>query len=110
MVGGVAFWAAACSTSSSTDDALSVAPPAPPRSGQPVNAGAYPTINIVPEGQTAQLGDAEAASLKAQLYSEKDAQRLPGEPAEAYVARLKRLQQLGSTHAAAALAEIEGKQ
>ena len=110
MVGGVAFWAAACSTSSSTDDALSVAPPAPPRSGQPVNTGAYPNINIVPEGQTAQLGDAEAASLKAQLYSEKDAQRLPGEPAEAYVARLKRLQQLGSTHAAAALAEIEGKQ
>lgn len=110
VVGGVALLAAACSTSNGTGEALSVAPPAPPRSGQPVNTGAYPNINIVPEGQTAQLGDAEAASMKAQLYSEKDAQRLPGEPAEAYVARLRRLQQLGSTHAAAALAEIEGKQ
>lgn len=98
----------ACTTSD--NQTLAAAPPAPPRSGQPVNTGAYPNINIVPEGQTAQLSDAEASALKSQLYSEKDAQRLPGEPASAYVARLKRLQQLGSTHAAAALAEIEGKQ
>lgn len=109
VVGGVTLLVAACSTSNSTDDALSVAPPAPPRSGQPVNTGSYPNINIVPEGQTVQLSNAEAAAMKAQLYSEQDAQRLPGEPASAYVARLKRLQQLGSTHAAAALAEIEGK-
>ena len=99
----------ACTTGSAADDPLALAPPSP-RSGQPVNTGSYPNINIVPEGATAQLSDEEAASRKSQLYSEQDAQRLPGEPASAYVARLKRLQQLGSTHAAAALAEIEGKQ
>jgi hypothetical protein len=98
----------ACATASD-NQTLAAAPPAPPRSGQPVNTGAYPNINIVPEGQTAQLSDAEASALKAQLASEQAAQRLPGEPASAYIARLKRLQQLGSTHAAAALAEIEGK-
>lgn len=99
----------ACTTSNAVNDTLAVAPP-PPRSGQPVNTGAYPNINIVPEGATVQLSDAEASSRKSQLYTEQDAQRLPGEPAAAYVERLRRLQQLGSTHAAAALAEIESSQ
>jgi hypothetical protein len=97
----------ACTTGNAVDETIAAAPP---RSGQPVNTGAYPNINIVPEGATAQLSDAEAASRKAELYSSQAAQRLPGEPASAYVARLKRLQQLGSTHAAAALAEIEASQ
>ncbi|MGB8817939.1 MAG: hypothetical protein WCC66_08480 [Rhizobiaceae bacterium] len=126
---------AACTTTSGVEDTLSVAgsaempapsspgsasiavnpvpvteKPTPPRSGQPVNSGEYPNINIVPEGQTAQLSNDETAALKAQLSAEKDAQRLPGEPIEAYLARLRRLQQLGSTHAAAVLAEIEASQ
>lgn len=98
----------ACTTSNAVDDTLAVA--APPRSGQPVNTGAYPNINIVSEGATAQLSDAEAASRKSDLYSEQAAQRRPGEASSAYVERLRRLQQLGSTHAAAALAEIEASQ
>jgi hypothetical protein len=99
----------ACTTSNAVDDTLAVAPP-PPRSGQPVNTGAYPNINIVPEGATAQLSDAETASRKSDLYSAQAAQRRPGEASAAYVERLRRLQQLGSTHAAAALAEIEASQ
>jgi hypothetical protein len=123
--------ASACTTTSGVEDTLSVASPAPitsgtasaaanpapvtekpisPRSGQPVNSGEYPNINIVPEGQTVQLSNGETAALKAQLSAEKDAQRLPGEPIEAYLGRLRRLQQLGSTHAAAVLAEIEASQ
>ena len=97
----------ACTTSNAVDDTLAVAPP---RSGQPVNTGAYPNINIVPEGATAQLSDAEAASRKSDLYSAQAAQRRPGEASSAYVERLRRLQQLGSTHAAVALAEIEASQ
>jgi hypothetical protein len=80
--------------------------PVPPRSGAPVNTGAYPNINIVPEGVTTQLTDADASSLRSTLYAEQAAQRQPGEPVEAYIARLRKLQQLGSTHAAAALKEI----
>ena len=105
VVGGVL---SACTTSNSVDDTLAVA--APPRSGQPVNSGAYPNINIVPVGETAQLSDADAAARKSELYSEQAAQRRPGEASAAYVERLRRLQQLGSTHAAAALAEIESSQ
>ena len=71
------------------------------------NSGAYPNINIVPTGETAQLSDLEAEAAKAALYAKADAQRRTGESAEAYLARLRRLQQLGSTHAAAALQAIE---
>ncbi len=81
--------------------------PVPPRSGAPINTGAYPNINIVPEGQTSQLSNAESANLRNSLYAEQAAQRLPGEPVEAYIARLRKLQSLGSTHAAAALKQIE---
>ena len=73
-------------------------------------ADAYPNINIVPQGETAQLSDAEAQAKTAQLYAQADAQRQNGESAEAYLARLRRLQQLGSTHAAAALKAIEASQ
>lgn len=74
------------------------------------NTGAYPNINIVPQGETAQLSDDEVAARKAELYAKADAQRQNGESAEAYLARLRRLQLLGSTHAAAALAAIEASQ
>jgi hypothetical protein len=90
--------------------AAPVAKPIPPRTGAPLNTGAYPNINIVPEGVTSQLSDAESANLRNTLYAEKDAQRMPGEPVEAYIARLRKLQKLGSTHAAAALAQIEASQ
>lgn len=99
---------AACTTNNTVDDTLAVSDP--PRSGQPVNTGNYPNINIVPVGETGQLSDAEVASRKSELYSEQAAQRRPGEASSAYVARLRRLQELGSTHAAAALAEIEASQ
>jgi hypothetical protein len=81
--------------------------PVPPRSGAPVNTGAYPNINIVPEGVTNQLSNIDSVNLRNELYAEKAAQRMPGEPLEAYIARLRKLQLLGSTHAAAALKEIE---
>ena len=84
--------------------------PVPPRSGAPINTGSYPNINIVPEGQTSQLTDSDSANLRNTLYAEQAAQRLPGEPVEAYVARLRKLQSLGSTHAAAALKQIEASQ
>ncbi len=92
---------------------LAVAPedkPVPPRSGAPINTGSYPNINVVPEGQTSQLSNAESANLRSSLYAEQAAQRLPGEPVEAYIARLRKLQSLGSTHAAAALKQIEASQ
>jgi hypothetical protein len=90
--------------------AAPAAEPVPPRTGAPINTGSYPNINIVPEGVTSQLTDAESANLRNTLYAEKDAQRMPGEPVEAYIARLRKLQKLGSTHAAAALAQIEASQ
>lgn len=92
------------------DNAAPVVKPVPPRTGAPINTGSYPNINIVPEGVTSQLTDAESANLRNTLYAEKDAQRMPGEPLEAYIARLRKLQKLGSTHAAAALAQIEASQ
>lgn len=84
--------------------------PVPPRSGAPVNTGAYPNINVMPQGATNQLSDAESADLRSTLQAEQAAQRMPGEPLEAYVARLRKLQKLGSTHAAAALKQIEASQ
>lgn len=93
--------------STSGEVAAPVEKPVPPRSGAPVNTGAYPNINIVPAGVTNQLSDQESANLRSELYAEQAAQRMPGEPVTAYIARLRKLQQLGSTHAAAALKEIE---
>jgi hypothetical protein len=87
----------------------SAAPAASSQSGV-VNTGAYPNINIVPTGETAQLTDSEAEAKKAELTAQGEAQRQNGESAAAYLARLRRLQQLGSTHAAAALAAIEASQ
>ena len=84
----------------------SVAPAGSSQAGV-VNTGVYPNINIVPTGETAQLSDDEANARKAELMAQADAQRQNGEGAAAYLARLRRLQQLGSTHAAAALAAIE---
>ena len=69
--------------------------PVSPSSGDPINSGAYPNINIVPEGETSQLSDADSANLRNTLYAEQAAQRMPGEPAAAYVARLRKLQSLG---------------
>jgi hypothetical protein len=90
------------------DIAPAVQPPAP--SAAVRNSGAYPNINIVPQGETAQLSDAEVQAKKAELAAQADAQRQHGESAAAYLARLRRLQQLGSTHAAAALKAIEASQ
>lgn len=85
----------------------SVEKPIPPRSGAPVNTGAYPNINVMPQGVTNQLSDEESANLRNTLYAEQAAQRMPGEPLESYIVRLRKLQKLGSTHAAAALKQIE---
>ncbi len=84
--------------------------PVPPRSGAPINTGAYPNINVVPQGQTNQLSDADSANLRDTLYAEQAAQRQPGEPVGSYIARLRKLQSLGSTHAAAVLKQIEASQ
>ncbi len=102
---GLAVLIAGCA-SSSTDSSIPVAA-ATPRSGAPTNTGAYPNINIVPTANSAQLTDGESQGLRNELLSEKNAQQRPGESAQAYIARLRQLQKLGSTHAAAALAQIE---
>lgn len=92
-----------CASGNAIDSAV-------PVSSEVRNTGAYPNINIVPQGQTAQLTDTEVAARKAELFAQADAQRLNGESAEDYIARLRRLQALGSTHAAAALKAIEASQ
>ncbi len=76
----------------------------------PKNTGTYPNINIVPTGETAQLSDAETAAKRAELEGQAQVQRQRGESAEAYVARLRKLQALGSTHAADTLRQIENSQ
>lgn len=82
-----------------------------PQTTNPIrDTGAYPNINIVPTGETSQLSDDETAARKAALYGQAEAQRRDGESAQVYLARLRKLQKLGSTHAAAALAEIEASQ
>lgn len=90
--------------------AIAMEKPVPPRSGTPINTGAYPNINVVPQGQTDQLSDADSANLRDTLYAEQASQRQPGEPVAAYIARLRKLQSLGSTHAAAVLKQIEASQ
>jgi hypothetical protein len=73
----------------------------------PKDSGQYPNINIVPTGETAQLSDSETAATRARLEGEAQVQRQRGESPEAYLDRLRKLQKLGSTHAAATLREIE---
>jgi hypothetical protein len=68
--------------------------------------GQYPNINIVPAGETAQLSDGETAATRASLESKAQAQQR-GESSDAYLARLRKLQKLGSTHAADVLRQIE---
>lgn len=97
---------AGCASQNAIDDAV----PAGANQSGVVNTGAYPNINIVPTGETAQLTDFEAEAKKAELTAQGEAQRQNGESAADYLARLRRLQQLGSTHAAAALAAIEATQ
>lgn len=71
------------------------------------NTGQYPNINIVPSGEVPQLSDTQTAVARAELEGQALAQQQSGESAEIYVERLRRLQKLGSTHAASALREIE---
>ncbi len=73
----------------------------------PKDTGQYPNINIVPTGETAQLSDSETAATRATLENDALVQQRRGESPEAYLARLRKLQQLGSTHAAATLRAIE---
>ncbi|MGL4489723.1 MAG: hypothetical protein ACRCU5_09795 [Rhizobiaceae bacterium] len=99
-----------CGCASNTiDEAVPVAT-AGPTASAPRNTGQYPNINIVPVGETAQLSDAETAATRAELEGEAQVQQQRGESAEAYVERLRRLQRLGSTHAAATLKQIEDSQ
>ncbi len=79
-------------------------------STSPKNSGKYPNINVVPTGETAQLSDAETAATRARLEDEAQVQQQRGESPEAYLERLRKLQQLGSTHAAATLRLIESGQ
>lgn len=74
---------------------------------QPKNAGQYPNINVVPSGEIAQLSDAETAATRARLEGEAQVQQQRGESPKAYLARLRKLQELGSRHAADTLRQIE---
>lgn len=74
---------------------------------QPKNTGQFPNINVVPSGEIAQLSDAETAATRARLEGEVQVQQQRGESPEAYLERLRKLQKLGSTHAAATLRQIE---
>jgi hypothetical protein len=103
----LAFLMGAGCASNTIDQAV---PAASDGTAAPRNSGQYPNINIVPEGETAQLSDAETAQTRATLEGEAAAQRRNGESAEAYVARLRKLQALGSTHAADTLRQIENGQ
>jgi hypothetical protein len=76
----------------------------------PKNSGEYPNINIVPTGETAQLTDAQTQATRASLLAQGEAQQQRGESAEIYLARLKKLQKLGSTNADAVLKQIESGQ
>jgi hypothetical protein len=74
---------------------------------QPKNTGQFPNINVVPTGEIAQLSDAETAATRARLEGEAQVQQQRGESPDAYLERLRKLQKLGSTHAAATLRQIE---
>jgi hypothetical protein len=74
---------------------------------QPKDSGQYPNINVVPNGEIAQLSDAETAATRARLEGEAQVQQQRGESPEAYLARLRNLQKLGNTHAADTLRQIE---
>jgi hypothetical protein len=76
----------------------------------PKTSGQYPNINVVPVGEVAQLSDVETARVRANLEGESQVQQQRGEGPDAYLARLKKLQKLGSTHAAATLRQIEKSQ
>jgi hypothetical protein len=94
--------------SNTIDEAVPVAAQVQPSSlSGPRSDGTYPNINIVPTGETAQLSDSDTAAARAELEGEARVQRQRGESPEAYVARLRNLQKLGSTHAAATLRAIE---
>lgn len=76
-------------------------------SAAPKNTGQYPNINVVPAGEVSQLSDSQTASTRAELEGEALAQQQSGESAENYLERLRKLQLLGSTHAANVLRQIE---
>lgn len=73
----------------------------------PNNTGQYPNINVVPTGEVSQLSDSQTASTRLELEGEALAQQQGGESAENYLERLRKLQLLGSTHAANVLRQIE---
>lgn len=94
----------------STAVAIEPVPVTAPLTQAPKNSGQYPNINVVPSGEIVQLSDAETAATRANLEHEAQVQQQRGESPADYLARLRKLQKLGSTHAAATLRQIEKSQ
>lgn len=64
---------------------------APGRSGQPVDTGTYPNLNIPPQAATAQLTEAETQAKLAQLSALQQRQNPGGASAAGSTAARKRL-------------------
>lgn len=94
---------AACS---SVPDVLS-APPSGLSSGQATNTGSFPNLNIPPQTAASQITPEEKAEKLSELGAAKAA--AAAAPGGAPTADESRLKKIAATHAAAALAEIEGQ-
>ena len=78
--------ASACTTSPIEEVAQ-----APGRSGQPVDTGTYPNLNVPAQAATAQFSEEEKQAKLAQLHTLRQRQN-PGASVESAEARRKRLQ------------------
>ena len=94
---------AACSTVPE----VASAPPSGLSSGQPTDTGTFPNLNIPPQTAASQITPEEKAEKFSELQAAKAAQANP--PGGAPTADQSRLKKIAATHAAAALAEIEGQ-
>lgn len=94
---------AACSTVPE----VASAPPSGLSSGQPTNTGTFPNLNIPPQSAASQITPEEKVEKFSELEAAKAAQATaPGGSPAADESRLKKI---AATHAATALAEIEGQ-
>jgi hypothetical protein len=109
---GVAMLAIQCQlsgcTSTSQSAPLVTAQPSSMSSGQAVNTGTYPNLNIAPQVAAPQLSDEEKNAKLAGLKAAQNAQAAKGGSGETPNDETL-LKKLAATHGQKTLSEIEGK-
>ncbi|PSJ59768.1 hypothetical protein [Pseudaminobacter soli (ex Li et al. 2025)] len=103
----IQFQLSGCASTSESAP-LVTAPPSSASSGQAVNTGTYPNLNIAPQVAAPQLSDEEKNAKLAGLKAVQNAQAAKGGGGEVPNDETL-LKKLAATHGQKTLSEIEGK-